>query len=176
VGSNPSWPAENAAKTMNATKEITAQPDAPGDSQPDGLSVQGRSGGVIEALPTRATLGLARWVQYVFVVVAAFLLWFLDKVATLVWQNFAEPPTALITALAAMISIGATISLYRNERVHDLVTDVVIELAKVTWPTRRETYASTIVVIVTSLIAAGVVGAFDFVWSFFTDLLYKHKV
>jgi preprotein translocase subunit SecE len=56
------------------------------------------------------------------------------------------------------------------------VTDVVLELSKVTWPTRKETYASTIVVIVTSLIAAAVVGAFDFVWSYFTDLLYKHKV
>jgi preprotein translocase subunit SecE len=163
-------------------KDNTAVPEAPGDLQPDGLGSPGShdgggGGGAIEpVLTSRATLGLSRWVQYVFVVVAAFLLWFLDKVATLVWQNFAEPPTALITAVAALVSIGATISLYRNERAHDLVTDVVIELAKVTWPTRRETYASTIVVIVTSLIAAAVVGAFDFVWSFFTDLLYKHKV
>jgi preprotein translocase subunit SecE len=130
----------------------------------------------IQTVAPTASLGLSRWVQYVFVVVAAVLLWFLDKVGTLVWQNFAEPPTVTITALAAVISISGTVALYRTERAHDLVTDVVIELSKVTWPTRRETYASTIVVIVTSLIAAAIVGAFDFVWSYFTDLLYKHKV
>ena len=82
----------------------------------------------------------------------------------------------VITALAAVGSLAITVVLYRNERAHDLVTDVVTELSKVTWPSRKETYASTIVVIITSLIAAAIVGAFDFVWSYFTDLLYKHKV
>ena len=107
---------------------------------------------------------------------AAFLLWFLDKVGTLVWQNFAEPPAVIITAASVVISVVATIAVYRNAAAHHLVAQVVAELAKVTWPSRKETYASTIVVIITSLIAAGIVGGFDFVWSFFTDLLYKHKV
>lgn len=169
---------------MNA-KEMTADPEAKSDTDgertgegPSSLSPVGGSGGggyPIEG-SRAASLGLARWVQYVFVVTAAFFLWFLDKVATLVWQNFAEPPAVVITAVAAVISLGGTVALYRNERAHTMVADVVTELAKVTWPSRKETYASTIVVIVTSLIAAGVVGAFDFVWSFFTDLLYKHKV
>jgi len=66
--------------------------------------------------------------------------------------------------------------LYRNEKSNRLVTEVVSELAKVTWPSRKETYASTIVVVVTSLIAAAIVGSFDFVWSAITDLLYKTKV
>ena len=158
---------------MNA-KEITADPEAPGG--PGSEHDVPKAPSAIEGVPTRGNLGLTRWVQYVFVVTAAFFLWFLDKVATLVWQNFAEPPSFLVTALSAAVALGITVSLYRNERAHSLVIDVVTELAKVTWPSRKETYASTIVVIVTSLIAAGIVGAFDFVWSFFTDLLYKHKV
>jgi preprotein translocase subunit SecE len=158
---------------MNA-KEITADPEAPGGPGSD--HDLPKSPSALEGLPTRANLGLTRWVQYVFVVTAAFFLWFLDKVATLVWQNFAEPPSFLVTALSAVAAVAITVSLYRNERAHTLVIDVVSELAKVTWPTRKETYASTIVVIITSLIAAAVVGAFDFVWSFLTDLLYKHKV
>jgi preprotein translocase subunit SecE len=158
---------------MNA-KEITADPQAPGG--PGSERDLPRSPSAIEGVHTRGNLGLTRWVQYVFVLTAAFFLWFLDKVATLVWQNFAEPPAVVITAFSAVIAVGVTVALYRQERAHTLVIDVVTELAKVTWPTRRETYASTIVVIVTSLIAAGIVGAFDFVWSFFTDLLYKHKV
>lgn len=163
---------------MNA-KDMTADSEAPtsaGGGDDGGFGGSKRPEGGIETLPVRATLGLARWVQYVFVVAGLFFLWFLDKVATLVWSNFAEPPATTITAISAVIGLGGAVALYKNERVHSLVTDVVTELAKVTWPTRQETYISTIVVIVTSLIAAAVVGAFDFVWSFFTDLLYKHKV
>lgn len=166
---------------MNA-KDITADSSAPaGAGGGDGGGIGDprgprEGGGAIETLPARATLGLTRWVQYVFVVSGLFFLWFLDKLVTLVWSNFAEPPATVITAIAAVIGLGGAIALYRNERIHTLVTEVVTELAKVTWPTREETYVSTIVVIVTSLIAAAVVGAFDFVWSFVTDLLYKHKV
>jgi preprotein translocase subunit SecE len=162
---------------MNA-KDITADSGAPaGAGGGDGGGMgDPRGGGAIETLPARATLGLARWVQYVFVVAGLFFLWFLDKLVTLIWSNFAEPPATAITGIAAVIGLGGAIALYRNERVHTLVTDVVTELAKVTWPTREETYVSTVVVIITSLIAAAIVGAFDFVWSFVTDLLYKHKV
>ena len=165
---------------MNA-KDITADSSAPtgaggGDGGGIGDPSAPRGGGAIETLPARATLGLARWVQYVFVVAGLFFLWFLDKLVTLIWSNFAEPPATAITGIAAVVGLGGAIALYRNERIHTLVTDVVTELAKVTWPTRRETYTSTVVVIITSLIAAAIIGAFDFVWSFVTDLLYKHKV
>ena len=51
--------------------------------------------------------------------------------------------------------------------------EIVGELAKVTWPSREETQVSTIVVIVTSIIAAIIVGSFDAVWSTITDLIYK---
>ena len=161
---------------MNA-KDITAESGAPtGAGGGDGGPRDASDNGAIETLPVRATLGLTRWVQYVFVVSGLFFLWFIDKLVTLVWSNFAEPPSTTITALAAVVGLGTAIALYRNERIRTLATDVVTELAKVTWPTRAETYASTVVVIVTSLIAAAIVGAFDFVWSFVTDLLYKHKV
>ena len=162
---------------MNA-KDITADSGAPTGAGGDGGGGLGgpRSGGAIESLPRAATLGLTRWVQYVFVVAGLFFLWFLDKLVTLVWANFAEPPATTITAISAVIGLGGAIALYRNERAHTLVTEVVTELAKVTWPTRNETYASTVVVIVASLIAAALVGAFDFVWSNLTNLLYQHKV
>jgi preprotein translocase subunit SecE len=162
---------------MNAIKEI-AEPEAPHEEPGEPANPREDAGAStsLETIGGPRGLGLSRWVQYVFVVAAAFLLWFLDKVATLVWQNFAEPPRPVITAGSALIALGIALALYRNERANTLVTEVVTELAKVSWPSRKETYASTIVVIVTSLIAAAVIGAFDFVWSFFTDLLYKHKV
>jgi preprotein translocase subunit SecE len=165
---------------MNPIKEMPADSESEdtSDRDLDRAAATGATGATESSVPggSSSVLGLTRWVQYVFVVGAALLLWFLDKVATVVWQNFAEPPAVVITAVSGVISIIAAVVVYRTESAHTLVTQVVAELAKVSWPSRKETYASTIVVIVTSLIAAGIVGGFDFVWSFFTDLLYKHKV
>ena len=45
------------------------------------------------------------------------------------------------------------------------------ETNKVTWPSRKETYAATTVVIVTVIIAALILSAFDLVWSKSTQWL-----
>jgi preprotein translocase SecE subunit len=42
----------------------------------------------------------------------------------------------------------------------------------VTWPSREETYTSTIVVVVTSVAAAAYTGVFDAIWSAITDYVY----
>lgn len=149
---------------MTATKEISAEPELhePGGPPPPVVTTRG--------------LGLARWVQYVFVLIAALTFWLTDKLVLLVWQNFAEPNEVVATIASAAVGIGLALGLYRHEKSHRVATEVVSELSKVTWPSRKETYASTIVVIVTSLIAAAIVGSFDFVWSAITDLLYKYRV
>ena len=45
------------------------------------------------------------------------------------------------------------------------------ELKKVTWPTREELVGSTVVVVVTTFIMAGFIGAVDFVLSIVIRLL-----
>ena len=149
---------------MNATKEISAEPELhePGGPNPPAVATRG--------------LGLARWVQYVFVLIAALTFWVTDRLVLLAWQNFAEPNEVVATVASAAVGIGVGLGLYRHAKSHRIATEVVSELAKVTWPSRKETYASTIIVIVTSLIAACIVGSFDFVWSAITDLLYKYRV
>jgi preprotein translocase subunit SecE len=72
-------------------------------------------------------------------------------------------------AIAALV-VG--VSLYLNDRIHGLATDVAGELKKVTWPTRKETQAATVVVIVTVIIAAIILGVFDAIWSATTDSIY----
>ena len=154
---------------MNATKEISPETDRlPDERRTESLSAPA-------AVSTRG-LGLNRWVQYVFVLVAAFVFWLADKLITVAYQYFDEPNDVVVTAISAVIGVGVALGLYRNEKSHRLVVDVVSELSKVSWPSRKETYASTIIVIVTSIIAAAIVGSFDFVWSAITDLLYKYKV
>jgi len=117
-------------------------------------------------------LGLIRWVQVAFMGFALILFWLLDKIGLAVWQMFAEPNPTLNTVGAAAIAAVTTVVLYRNERVNQVTHDVIGELTKVTWPTRRETQAATIVVIVASIIAAVIIGILDAAWSKLTDLIY----
>jgi preprotein translocase subunit SecE len=119
------------------------------------------------------SLGLDRWVQIAFMAFALLLLWLLDKIITLIWDRFAEPMPSLVTLLAAAIAIGTTLLLYRQEKVSRVAHEVVGELTKVSWPSRKETQVSTLVVIITSVIAAIIVGTFDAAWSAITDLIYK---
>lgn len=154
---------------MSATDEIT-HPESESESAP-----RRASGSLPPSISTRG-LGLNRWVQYVFVVIAAFVLWLADKLITVVWSTWDEPNDVVATVLSGAVAVAVAIGLYRHEKSHRMVVDVVSELSKVTWPSRKETYASTIVVIVTSIIAAAIVGSFDFLWSAITDLLYKYKV
>jgi preprotein translocase subunit SecE len=43
----------------------------------------------------------------------------------------------------------------------------------VSWPTRKETWSQTIVVLIVSVIAAIILGVYDAVWSHITDLIYN---
>jgi preprotein translocase subunit SecE len=121
----------------------------------------------------KKTLGLERWIQLCFVVAALVLIWLFDHLISGIWYFFADPNEALVTAGAVVAGILGAIALYRNRPTYTLIHDVVEEMAKVTWPTRKETSQSTVVVVITSLIAALMLFLFDSVWSAVTDLVYK---
>ena len=53
------------------------------------------------------------------------------------------------------------------------VREVRQELSKVTWPSWNETKLATIVVIVTTLIIALVLGVLDLVWGALSSLIYS---
>ncbi len=119
------------------------------------------------------TLGLTRWVQMAFVALWLLLVWVLDKIITIVWDRFSEPQPLVVTATALVAGGAVVLSLYRNEKIHRIANEVVGELTKVTWPSRKETQVATVVVIITSLIAAAIIGVFDAAWSWLTDFIYK---
>lgn len=62
---------------------------------------------------------------------------------------------------------------WTNENVYGQAIEIGNELSKVTWPKWEETRISTIVVIVTTLIVAIILGLFDFVWAKITGLIYQ---
>lgn len=119
------------------------------------------------------TLGLARWVQATFMACGLLLFWVLDKAATIALTYFTEPNEIMVTAGSAVVAVLVMFTIYSNATVQRLSNDVAGELSKVTWPSRQETTTSTFVVIIASLIAAAIVGAFDAIWSALTDLIYK---
>jgi preprotein translocase subunit SecE len=156
------------ARDNQGSDETEASSDVSGT---DALAAKAEDGNA----PSRV-LGLSRWVQYVFVVIGVTLFFVFDKAASLGLHLFMEPNPQLVTGVSLVLAGAIAFRLYRHDATHRYVTEVVAELAKVTWPSREETYASSVIVIITSIIAAMIIGGFDFVWSAITDLLYKYKV
>ena len=58
------------------------------------------------------------------------------------------------------------------DRIRRYFEESYSELKKVTWPTRKETSAATVVVMITVLIAAVILWAFDLFWIKITGMIY----
>jgi preprotein translocase subunit SecE len=75
--------------------------------------------------------------------------------------------------IGVLAGAGTALYMWRHPKVNRLAVEVVTELSKVTWPTRKELSASTVVVIVVSIIASIILGVFDMFWAWATDLILK---
>ncbi len=74
--------------------------------------------------------------------------------------------------LGAVLALVAGLFAYRHPPARAFSYEVVEELRMVTWPTRNDTQSATVVVIVTTLIIAAILGAFDLLWAKLTGLIY----
>lgn len=107
--------------------------------------------------------------------IGATVLFFLTKwTIDWFWGYFGTgvPSELVMTGTSLLVAAGTAIYLYRHDRVHTLANEVAAELKKVTWPNAKEVRAATIVVIVMAVLSAVILGAFDFVWSNLTELVY----
>lgn len=121
----------------------------------------------------KRTLGLERWVQIGFIGVALLLVWLFGNLISTVWYIFADPNESIVTVASVVLGLVTASVLYRNPASHGLASEITEELSKVSWPTRKETSDSTIIVVVTSIVAAVMLFLFDTIWSAVTDLVYK---
>ena len=106
--------------------------------------------------------------------VGGLVLFFLAK-WTAEWLGgyIVRNPSDLVTGgIGVLVALSVGIALYRHERIYTMASDVIGELKKVTWPTRKETLVATRVVIIMSVISALILYTFDAVWSTVTDLIY----
>lgn len=74
-------------------------------------------------------------------------------------------------ALPVLLGIAVTATLRLNKNVMVWADEVVSELRKIVWPSRKDTVAMTIVVCIMLIIAGLVIGGFDIVSSYAIDAL-----
>ena len=125
-------------------------------------------------------LDSARWTHATFAVGAFIAIWFMSHLVDDLWasvQSFRPdlpPPTAAYTTTAGVI-LGLTVAIWgwRREDYFKFVSESVVEVSQIIWPTRSETRAATIVVITITLISSGLLWTMDLLWATVTDRLYN---
>lgn len=97
------------------------------------------------------------------------------------WFSQALPDLAAIpedtkltyaTVFSGVVALFTVIRCYRSDRIRGWVNDVAGELAKVKWPSKKETTNSTITVIATAAVAMTYLALLDRLWGFMSDLVY----
>jgi preprotein translocase subunit SecE len=112
-------------------------------------------------------------------VAAAFLVGFISSIfLELAGATFGA--VARLTAqdavrhgIPVLLGFGTFVFLQLHPRIRLWAEEVVVEIGKVVWPSRKETVAMTIVVCVMLLISGMFLGLFDFISSFVINLFLK---
>ncbi len=111
-----------------------------------------------------------KWIIISFLALATLLWYITEKILLSIVDLFGITVYPLIgdvtilTPLAVLPALGLFVYLQRNVRSVDFTNDVINELKKIVWPPRKETSASTLIVLVLVFIAASILGIFDFLW------------
>jgi preprotein translocase subunit SecE len=113
-----------------------------------------------------------KWVHVMFATGGIVAAWLLTKIGEWIWSYFGKPNDLYLGLGAVAVAGVATLIAWKNEQVFVLANEVTSELRKVTWPSRKETLNSTVVVIVTTIVASLLLGMFDGVWSWVTRMIY----
>ena len=117
-------------------------------------------------------LGLNRYVHMGFFAAGFILTYVLKKIIESVWSLWWATNDLIVAPLAIILAAAVTVYAWRHPRINTLAKEIATELSKVTWPTRKETSAFTVTVIVTTVIAAVILSLFDMFWSALTGLVY----
>jgi preprotein translocase subunit SecE len=83
-----------------------------------------------------------------------------------------EDKSTISLLLGAVIALIVVIRTYRKPEVRTWTDEVASELAKVKWPTRKEVWNSTVIVIAASTVATVYLALLDRLWAFITNIVY----
>jgi preprotein translocase subunit SecE len=117
-------------------------------------------------------------IAYVLAAIAAGI--FLEKVLGRVFDAVGvndfpvlDEDWTLSSVVGFAIAAVAAVVVWRIPRTQTVSLEVALELRRVTWPTLRETRAATIAVIVATLVASVILGAFDLFWGWLSASVYR---
>lgn len=120
-----------------------------------------------------------RYVAIFYVLAAIALAKFFEKIAEIVYSMVkANNATVLVegwtqaTVIGFVVAAVLAVVVWRIPKTQTVSLEIALELKRVTWPSLRETRASTVAVVVASFIAAIVLGVFDFIWGRLSSLVY----
>jgi preprotein translocase subunit SecE len=110
----------------------------------------------------RSGMDPKRLVVIFFLIAGLIFAFFLEHVCGLIWARVGWGDPVIIdgldwtvsTLLGFAIAAGLVVGAYVHPKTHALSLEVASELMKVTWPSWEETKASTMAVIVASIVAA----------------------
>ncbi len=110
----------------------------------------------------RSGMDPKRLVVIFFLIAGLIFAFFLEHVCGLIWGRMGWSDPVIIdgldwtvsTLLGFVIAAGLVVGAYVYPKTHALSLEVASELMKVTWPSWEETKASTMAVIVASIVAA----------------------
>lgn len=115
-------------------------------------------------------------VNICLIIICVFLYLVASQIAELVfdWLEIATTRDYLLT-LPEIVSAGLCavvfVLAHRNQRLTVFLNEAVTELSKVSYPTKKESGQSAVVVIVMVSVATLFLALFDSVWSFLTQLI-----
>lgn len=106
-----------------------------------------------------------------FVIVDKSLAWLWASVDALRVTALIGEQVTLSRAIGAVIAVGGTLYAARREDLKTFLSEVIIELKKVTWPGWDETKRSTVIVIIFTVVLSVFLWGSDQVWRFLTELI-----
>ncbi len=110
-----------------------------------------------------------KWVNLGLLFGSAAVFLFVSKLAEFAWDLSRLPvpadwPVEPVYLIGFALAVVAGLVVRRHEVANTFLNEVVLELSRVTWPTRKETVASAGVVVVMIAIASLVLFLIDSLW------------
>ena len=164
------------------------QVEARMDSEEEKLVV--RVGEDVAAGVTPTQLDSTRYVMAGFLTAGITIAYVFGRIVSSIWNKLASIQSVVDqagwliyvgeegrmtwgTLVGGLVAMGAIIYVYRRQDFRNWLNDAALELAKVTWPNKKEVTNGTIVVVVASIIATVYLMLLDRFWGFVTDLVYR---
>jgi preprotein translocase subunit SecE len=171
-------------------EQVDAQVDADDGDEGDEPREIVRVGEEVDQGISPTQLGATRYVMAGFFVSSIAVAYVIGRMVSAGWSKLASTQSIVDkagwltyvgedgretygTLVGGLIAAGILVYVYRREDIRTWVHEAATELAKVTWPNKKEVTNGTVVVVVASIIATIYLALLDRFWGFVTDLVYR---